>query len=97
MFDKSVHETSIQSATTVYRDTGHDWGKIRNLAEVPAFIDSRSSRLIQLADIVAYAIGKKYGSNDDQFYKIIEHKFDADGGRTHGLYESAAVRQERLR
>lgn len=85
LFDKSGHEYAIQSLTSVYRNKGHRWGKIRYLAEIPAFIDSRASRLIQLADLVAYAIGRKVNHNDSRFADIIMSRFDHDGGKMHGL------------
>jgi len=51
------------------------------------FIDSRASRLIQLADLVSYAIYRHYEKNDSQFYSIIAHKIDNDGNQLHGLCE----------
>ena len=86
LFDKSVHEVAIQNKTTVYRNIGHDWGRLKHFAEVPAFIDSKSSRLIQLADLVAYAIFRKYSRDDDRFFSIIKSRFDSDQGQQHGLY-----------
>ena len=82
----SVHEVAIQNKTTVYRNIGHDWGRLKHFAEVPAFIDSKSSRLIQLADLVAYAIFRKYSRDDDRFFSIIKSRFDSDQGQQHGLY-----------
>lgn len=86
LFDKSAHEITIQSAAAMYRNEGHQWGQLKYFAEVPAFIDSRSSRLIQLADIVAYAINRKMARNDEEFYKIIESRFDSADGKIHGLH-----------
>ena len=86
LFDKSSHETTIQSASNIYRNEGHQWGKLKYLAEVPAFIDSKSSRLIQLADIVAFAINRKWARDDEQFYKIIQNRFDSEGDKIHGLH-----------
>lgn len=87
LFDKSVHENTIQSLAALYRDKGHQWGKLRNFAEVPAFIDSRASRLIQLADLAAYAVNLRM-RGDDRFYKIIEPKIDRDRhtGELYGLH-----------
>ena len=85
LFDKSAHERNLQSLTTLYRDEGHKWGTFRNFSEVPAFIDSKASRLIQLADLVAYSIYRKW-CGDDQFYKIIEPRFDSYDGKQHGLH-----------
>jgi len=54
--------------------------------DVPVFLDSRASRLIQLADLVSYAIFRKYEHNDESLYSVIEGCFDAEGGVKHGLY-----------
>ncbi|MBP7963484.1 MAG: DUF3800 domain-containing protein [Caldilineaceae bacterium] len=86
IFDKSTYETTIQALATDFRTIGHSWGVIRNFSEVPLFLDSRASRLIQLADIIAYAIYRYYESGDDRFYPIIQDRFDSEGGLVHGLY-----------
>jgi hypothetical protein len=87
IFDKSTYETTIQNLATDFRTIGHTWGVLRNLAEVPLFIDSKASRLIQLADLVAYSFFRKYEKADDQFYSIIAPRLDNEGGLVHGLYE----------
>ena len=91
LFDKSAHEERIQSATTVYWNEGHQRGALKYFAEVPAFIDSKSSRLIQLADMVAYAINRKMAYNDEQFYQIIQSRFYSYEGKTHGLHIKTGV------
>ena len=88
LFDKSTYETTIQSLATDFRTKGHSWGVIRNFSEVPLFMDSKASRLIQLADIVAYAIFRHFEKEDSRFYDIIKPRLDADGGIIHGLYEA---------
>jgi len=87
IFDKSSYETIIQKQANDFRMNGHSWEVIRNLAEVPLFLDSKTSRLMQLADLVAYAIYRHYEHHDSQFYSTIVHKFDHDGEQMHGLYE----------
>jgi hypothetical protein len=87
IFDKSTYETTIQNLATDFRTIGHSWGVLRNLAEVPLFIDSRASRLIQLADLVAYAAFRNYEHNDSQLYNIISGRLDKEGGIAHGLFE----------
>jgi len=86
VFDKSTYETTLQSLATDFRTVGHSWGVLRNLAEVPLFMDSKASRLIQLADLIAYAIFRKYERGDADLFSIIEHRFDSEGGITHGLH-----------
>lgn len=55
VMDDTKHEKPIQALARHYRLNGGRWGHFRNLAEVPLFVDSRASRLVQLADLVAYA------------------------------------------
>ncbi len=49
IFDKSTYETTIQALARDFRTLGHSWGVIRNFSEVPLFLDSKASRLTQLA------------------------------------------------
>lgn len=86
LFDKSTYETTLQSLATDFRTIGHRWGIIRNFSEVPLFLDSKASRLIQLADIIAYAIFRYFESGEDNYYSIIKHRFDSEGGINHGLH-----------
>ncbi|HEX6292470.1 MAG TPA: DUF3800 domain-containing protein, partial [Herpetosiphonaceae bacterium] len=86
IFDKSTYETTIQSLATDFRTIGHRWGIIRNFSEVPLFLDSKASRLIQLADIIAYVIFRRFEREDNRFYRIIEDRFDSEGGIVHGLF-----------
>ncbi len=69
-----------------FKSTGHTFGRLRNLAEVPVFIDSEASRLIQLADLVAYALFRHHEFNDSTYYDVIRNSFDSEGGVVHGLY-----------
>lgn len=86
VFDKTREESAIQGFASDYRSIGHSWGTIRNLAEVPLFLDSRISRLIQLADLVAYGIFRNFERGDGQFFQIMQPNFDEEGGAVHGLY-----------
>jgi hypothetical protein len=86
LFDKSSTERRIQTLAKEFKISGHSFGKTRNYAEVPVFIDSEASRLIQLADLVSYAIFRHFEFNDSRFYDLISGCFDSDGGVVHGLY-----------
>jgi hypothetical protein len=88
IFDKSTYESTIQNLAIDFRTIGHTWGVLNNLAEVPLFLDLKASRLIQLADLIAWSVFRNYESADDQFLSIIKPRFDIAGGITHGLYES---------
>ena len=49
----------LQSLAAEFKAVGHSWGVTHNLAYVPLFVDSRATRLIQYADLVAYAMWRK--------------------------------------
>jgi hypothetical protein len=87
VFDQSTYEKSVQSLAAEYRTKGYSWDVLRNLAEVPFFMDSKASRMLQLADLVAYAIFRKYAFNDDQFFSIIAHRIDRWGDSPNGLLD----------
>ena len=56
ILDKSTKETSLQRLTREFRSLGTQWGAIHNLADIPFFVDSSASRLVQYADAIAYAV-----------------------------------------
>jgi hypothetical protein len=85
VFDKASYETKIQGLAINFRTIGHSWGVIRNLSEVPLFLDSKASRLIQLADLIAWAIRRKFEKGDSTYFDVIAHRFDNEGGRNHGF------------
>jgi hypothetical protein len=86
IFDKSTTEHRIQSLAREFKFNGHAYGKTKNYAEVPVFLDSKASRLIQLADLVAFSLFRKYEHNDPSLFNLIESKFDREGNTVHGLY-----------
>lgn len=86
LFDKSSTEQRIQTLSREFKYSGHAWGKTKNYAEVPVFLDSKASRLIQLADLVAFALYRFHEHKDNSLYDVIKHCFDSEGGVEHGLY-----------
>ncbi|WP_321883169.1 DUF3800 domain-containing protein [Paraburkholderia bannensis] len=95
---KSAVERNMQTLHRVFKHTGHTGGRLRNFAEVPMFLDSKASRLIQMADNVAYWIYRRYQALDARGFEIIEpHFFKLGAGRTslHELISDAS--RDRLR
>jgi cytochrome c551/c552 len=86
IFDKSSTEQRIQTLAREFKYSGHAWGKTSNYAEVPVFLDSKASRLIQLADLVAYALFRHHEHQDSSFFDVIKDCFDREGSVQHGLY-----------
>lgn len=81
-----IAEQDIQQWTAGWRVAAGTIGKIRNLADVPLFSDSRATRLLQVADIVSYALYRRYNrsTNDSQYLQRIWSAFDLANGVVHG-------------
>jgi hypothetical protein len=91
LFDESSTEKRLQTLAREFKTNGHAHGKTHNYAEVPVFLDSKATRLIQLADLVAYAIFRQFEHGDSQYWNIIKGRFDTDNGTQHGLVVYANV------
>lgn len=85
IFDKTSYEEKLQALSSVFKRRGHSLGKLRNFAEVPLFLDSKASRLIQMADLIAYWIFRYFQSGDDRGYKLIEPYFHRHREARHGF------------
>lgn len=83
--DKSSYETSLQRLALDFKRHGTRWRSIVNLAEAPMFIDSKVSRLIQLADHIAYAVFRRYEAKDSKYLDTIINRFLLEEGKLHGL------------
>lgn len=91
ILDESSHETVLQTLAINFRKIGTQWGGIKNLADIPFFVNSKASRMIQLADHVAYATFRRYNAKDTNYFDIIAHKFYTNGGVLHGLAHKQKV------
>lgn len=87
IFDKSIFEQNVQLLSHTFKHEGHQNGKLRNFAEVPLFLDSKASRLIQLSDMVAYWIYRNYQSNDSRGFDLIKPFIHGYQNQTQGLIE----------
>lgn len=85
ILDDSSYETALQGLAKNFRTIGHKWGRLYNLADVPFFVSSKATRMIQFADMVAYAVRRYYENGDAEFFDVIRHRFDSEGGVVHGL------------
>jgi Protein of unknown function (DUF3800) len=81
-----VAEHDIQAWTTQWRAAAGDVGQLRNLADVPLFTDSRATRILQAADLVSYALYRRYGNpSDSRYFDLIWPGFHRDQGQVHGV------------
>ena len=90
VLDKSTRETRLQTLAAEFKTSGHRWGMLHNLADVPFFVDSKATRLIQYADLVAYAMWRRFEERDSQYFDVISGDFDTEGGVVHGLHHYTA-------
>jgi hypothetical protein len=86
VLDRSTRETRLQELATSFRREGHSWGRLRNIVDVPFFVDSRATRAIQYADLVTYALWRRFEKDDPVLFDRIKGQFDAQGGTVHGLF-----------
>lgn len=86
IMDKTSDESNLQALASTIRRDGNRWGDPqRAICEVPMFVDSKSSRIIQLADHIAYAVFRRYNAKDLTYFDCIESRFDQEDGVFHGL------------
>lgn len=86
IIDKSSYELGLQSLVKGFRASGNRWGRqLRNICDVPMFIDSKASRIIQFADHVAYSIFRRYNSGDLNYFNCIEDRFEVYDGKMQSL------------
>lgn len=85
ILDQSSYETPLQKLSRDFRKLGTRWGGIHNIADVPMFVNSKASRIVQMADHVAYATFRRYNAGDAQYFDIISNKFFTADNVVHGL------------
>jgi hypothetical protein len=89
ILDKSSYETSLQKLAREFRTSGHRWGQLRNLTDVPLFVDSTATRMIEFADLIAHATRRYYEHGDARLFDVFSDRFDREGGSLHGLTHAA--------
>ncbi len=85
ILDKTREEKRLQTLLNAYRKEGGPFGRLVNFADVPFFTDSTSSRLVQLADLIAWATFRRYERGDSRYFDRLIGRFDSEEGRIHGL------------
>jgi hypothetical protein len=85
ILDESTHETTLQKMAREFRTLGTRWNLIRNIIDVPLFVNSKASRCVQIADHVAYSVFRRYDAGDTKYLDSILSRFDYDGKTIHGL------------
>lgn len=69
---------------------GTQWGRTRNLSEVPLFAPANRTRLLQGAGLVTNEIWGRYEKGISRHFDEMLQKFDREGTRLHGLTHRTA-------
>ena len=64
---------------------GTQWGRTRNLSEVPLFVSKSRTRLLQAAGLVTNEVWGRYEKGVSRHFDEMLPKFDREGTRLHGL------------
>ena len=64
---------------------GTQWGRTRNLSEVPLFVSKSRTRLLQAAGLVTNEVWGRYEKGIARHFDDMLPKFDREGTRLHGL------------
>ena len=64
---------------------GTQWGRTRNLSEVPLFVSKSQTRLLQAAGLVTNEVWGRYEKGISRHFDDMLPKFDREGTRLHGL------------
>ena len=72
-------EDRYRTLISEFRIEGTSYGYLGNIVDIPYFSQSGDTRLLQLADFVAYAVFRYYERDDSRFLDRIFARFD---GRT---------------
>lgn len=83
--DESSWEHLVRSWIPRWKTAGTRMGRLHSFAEVPLYVDSKDSRLIQIADFVAWATWHYYEHNVLEHIQRLNARFDGDGRVQHGL------------
>lgn len=85
ILDETSYETSMQHLAREFRTIGHRWGQLYNMSDVPLFVNSKATRMIQYADLVAHATRRYFEYGDSSYFDLFSPRIDAEGGVLHGL------------
>jgi len=85
IFDHASYERDLELLIESFRQHGTRATQIYNIIESPFFADSSSTRFLQIADFITYAIYRRFEVGDTRYFDTIAHRFDQADGICHGL------------
>lgn len=68
-----------------FHDQGTLWSKIGHIAETPLFVDSKLTRMVQIADLCSYALRRYVENGEEELFKLIFSRAHHFGERAVGV------------
>jgi len=79
---KQQSHNTLKETYALYREEGTHLGYISRIPILPLFTESASTRLLQLADMVAYALHRAYNRDDWKYFRPLTPAFY----KKHGVF-----------
>ncbi|MFI5458101.1 MAG: DUF3800 domain-containing protein [Isosphaerales bacterium] len=83
--DESTCETSLRQIARDFRRKGLTTDDGRHIVDGPHFVKSNTTRCVQIADHVAYAVFRHYHVQDNNYLSVVLNRFQSDGCTFQGL------------
>lgn len=71
-----VREGSYRELLADFKKSGTEYGYLGNIVDIPYFARCHETRMLQLADLCAYAVFRYYEHNDSKYIDKIITRFD---------------------
>jgi len=71
-----AHEEHYRRFISEFQKSGTQYGYLGNIVDIPYFAGLHNTRMLQLADLCAYATYRRYQNNDHSLFDVIVDKFD---------------------
>lgn len=72
------------------------WAKIKQIAETPLFVDSRLTRLVQIADLCSYALRRYHENGEEELLGVVRDRAHHFNKRAVGIRHYSALTCECL-
>jgi hypothetical protein len=83
--DESTYETSLRQIARDFRRNGPTSDNGRYIVDGPHFVKSHTTRCVQIADHVAYAVFRYFNAADSNYLNVVLNRFQSDGRVMEGL------------
>jgi hypothetical protein len=71
-----AHEEHYRRFISEFQKSGTQYGYLGNIIDIPYFAGLPHTRMLQMADLCAYATYRRYENGDHSLFDVIVDKFD---------------------